>query len=249
MLQNRLAAERCSASGPGDKAAVAKLNRIIWLPEGVTGERAEQQAFIDALQRDAALQYGADLLRGDIEGLKGAMHQSLRGIAASPQPQSPPPRSTPVEETPASEKTVHVVMSEADRVGAVPLLKLLRAHGLQVSLPVFVGDAAALREANTQLRSDADALILFYGAGDEVWKFHQQSELRKQAATTMARSRRAVWTCLALPSTADKELLQQLGDPLLFDARAGWSVAALQPLLTALASASISAPAPTRAVP
>ena len=215
MLANQLAAEQCRHGG---------LKRIIWLPEGVTGERAEQQSFIEALQRDAALQYGADLLRSDVEALKGAIHLTLRQLETPAAPPAPRAADRPV---------VHVLMSEADRVGAVPLLKLLRAQGLDVTIPVFAGDAAALREANTQLVSGGDAMILYYGAGDEAWKFHQLNDLRKQAA---GGTRRSDWICLAPPSTPDKELLQSLAEPNLIDARAGVSDTMLQPLLAALRS-------------
>ena len=219
MLENQLAAERCRQGA---------LRRIIWLPAGVSGERAEQQDFIDALQRDAALQYGADLLRGDLEALKGAMHLTLRQLDTPAAPAAAP--------APAGQQVVHVLMSEADRAASVPLLRLLRAQGLVVTIPVFVGDAGALREANAQLLSGCDALILFYGAGDEVWKFHQQSELHKHGAAGSAGRRRSEWTCLAPPSTADKQMLQQLEEPNLIDALAGWPSAALQPLLAALAA-------------
>jgi hypothetical protein len=126
-------------------------------------------------------------------------------------------------------------MSEADRTESIPLIKLLRARGLRVTLPVFVGDAAAVRAANMQLVSGCDALILFYGAGDEVWKFHQESDLIKQAAS--GATRHSGWVCLAPPSTADKEMLLALGDSNLIDGRAGFSEAALQPLLSSLPAA------------
>ena len=218
MLENQLAAERCRQGA---------LRRIIWLPAGVVGERTEQQTFLDALQRDAALQYGADLLRGDIEALKCAMHLTLQQLDKPATPELAPAEG---------QQVVHVLMSEADRAASVPLLKLLRAQGLVVTIPVFVGDAGALREANAQLLSVCDALVLFYGAGDEVWKFHQQSELRKQGATGGAGRRRLEWTCLAPPSTADKQMLQQLEEPNLIDALVGLQAATLQSLLTALAA-------------
>lgn len=218
MLENQLAAERCRQGA---------LRRIIWLPSGVTGERAEQQAFIDALQHDAALQYGADLLRGDLEALKNTIYLTLRQLDRAVPAAAP---------TPAGQQVVHVLMSKADRAASVPLLKLLRAQGLMVTTPVFIGDAGALREANTQLLSSCDALVLFYGAGDEAWKFHQQSELRKQGAAGGAGRHRSEWTCLAPPSTADKQMLQQLEEPHLIDALAGWTAATLEPLLAALAT-------------
>lgn len=217
ILENELAAARCRESS---------LRRIIWLPDGVVGERAEQQAFIDALQREAALQFGADLLRGDLEALKGTIHSTLRRIET--------PESLPAAAVQAGQPIVHVLMSEADRSESIPLIKLLRARGLRVTIPVFVGDAAAVRAANTELVSACNALILFYGAGDEAWKFHQQSELAKQAAS--GPTRRTEWICLASPATADKEMLLDLGEPNLLDVRAGVSEEALQPLLSSLSA-------------
>lgn len=221
VLENQLAAERCRQGA---------LRRIIWLPDGVAGQRAEQQAFIEALQRDATLQYGADLLRGDVETLKGAVHAALRKLEA---PAAPPPAAAAA----GTQPVVHVLMSEADRAAVVPLLKLLRGKGVQVTFPVFAGDAAAVREANAQQLAGCDAVVLFYGVGDEVWKFHQQSELKKQVAAGAVGRRRSEWTCVASPSTPDKELLLQLEEPGLIDALAGPSAASLQPLLAALAAA------------
>ena len=218
MLENDVAAARSRESA---------LRRIIWLPAGVAGERVEQQTFIAALQEDAALQFGADLLRGDLEGLKGAVFQTLRRLETA--------QAAPAEGVKSRQRVVHLLMTESDRAQSVPLLKRLREHGLLATLPVFVGDASAVREANAQLVSSCDALVLFYGAGDEVWKFHQQSDLRKQAAAS-GTPRRSEWICLAPPSTPDKELLQALGDANLLDARDGVSGAMLQPLVSALAA-------------
>lgn len=229
MLQNRVAAERSGYSSPG--SGHRSLRRLIWLPAGVASARSEQQAFIDALQRDADLQRGADLLRGDIEELKGAMFAALKKPAA--------PAREPVDAAGGMrhQQTVHVLMSEADRAAALPLIKLLRAHGLQVTIPVFVGDAASLREANAQLQSSCDAVILFFGTGDGVWKHYKQTELRKHVPTAANGRTRTAWTLLSLPVSADKETLLLIDEPNLIDTLGGLSEAALQPLLTSLAQA------------
>jgi hypothetical protein len=157
------------------------------------------------------------------------MHSTLRQFQAPVAATAPAALAGPA--------VVHLLMCEADRSAAVPLLKLLRAAGLKVTIPVFVGDAASLREANTQLLAGCDALILFYGAGDEVWKFHQHNEVRKRSADTAARGGWSEWTALALPLTPDKEMLQALAEPGLIDGIAGWSAAVLQELLSALTAA------------
>jgi hypothetical protein len=155
VLQNELAA-RSRSHG---------LRRVIWLPAGITSAQPAQQAFIDALQTDAALQFGADLVSGDLETAKSAIHTALK-----PPPHCPPPRRG---------GPVHLVCDANDRKSVVPLIKQLRSRGLEVSLPAFVGDAAQVRETNRQLALDCDAILLYYGAGDEAWKFHQQNDLRK----------------------------------------------------------------------
>lgn len=238
-LENEVAATRCRQGA---------LRRLIWLPKEMSGERAEQQTFIAALQSDAALQFGADLLTGDVESLKCAVHQTLHQIE-NPSPVATPAPIVPVA---AGEATavatvvpvVHLVMSDADRTPAVPLLKLLRAQGVKATLPVFTGDAATLREANAQLVAESHAVILFYGAGDEAWKFHQERDLCKQAPG--AAHARTPWVWLAPPSTPDKALLQALGDASLLDGLANDQAqdqgTALQPLLTALGDLSKAGP-------
>lgn len=222
-LQNAMAAAQSQAGG---------LRRVLWLAPGAQGERPEHQAFLDALQTDAGLQRGADLLRGDAEALKGAVHQVLQALR---QP-APPPAPTG-----GSGPRVHLLMTEADRPAAVPLIKALRALGLAVSVPVFAGDAAALRQRHAQLVAESRAVVVVYGAGDEAWKFHQLSDLQKQAA--IAGSGPSRWLALLPPHTPDKDLEQALADPATLDLLAGVDAAALAPLRAALGPTVPGAPA------
>jgi hypothetical protein len=213
-LQNAMAAEAAQARG---------LRRILWLAPGAQGERPEQQAFRDALQTDASLQRGADLLNGDAEALKGAVHQTLQALRKpAPAPAAPV----------GPGKRVHLLMTEADRAAAVPLVKALRARGLAVSVPVFAGDAAELRQRNAQLVTDSQAVLVVYGAGDEAWKFHQRSDLQKQAA--IAGGGPPCWLALLPPRTPDKDLEQALAEPGTLDLLGGVDGGALAALLQAL---------------
>lgn len=216
VLQNRLAAERSKAG----------LRRVIWLPSGTTGTQAAQQTFIDALQQDAALQLGADLVNGDLETLKAAIHAALKKPEAPPDP--------PTETGAAGAPRVHLVCDARDRKDSVPLIKQLRGLGLDVTLPLFTGDAAEVREANRQHVLACDALILYYGAGDETWKYHQENELRKLQGQDRQRPLRARFTLLAPPLSDDKEVLQALADADTLDGLNGIALQALTPLVTAL---------------
>lgn len=79
VLQNELAVQR-SKSGA--------LPRVIWLPEGTSSEEPPQQAFIEALRRDAEVQFGADLITGRLEELTAEIHAGLKKIK---QPESKKP--------------------------------------------------------------------------------------------------------------------------------------------------------------
>ena len=217
MLENSMAAQRCRNS---------TLRRVIWLPGHVQGERREQRDFITRLQTSADEQYGADLLRGDFETLKGEIHARLRQSVALPL--------NSASATPAGPAKVHLLMSEADREAAVPLIKLLQARGLEVTIPVFVGASAAVRKTNSDLIRASDMTILFYGVEDELWK-HDQIKLRKRViAPDSARPHRA-WTCLMPPLTEDKKLLLQIGGSEVINGLNGLSIALLLPAIKALA--------------
>jgi hypothetical protein len=220
-LQNAMAADVAQARG---------LRRILWLAPGAHGERPEQQAYLDALQTDAALQRGADLLRGDPETLKATVHQALQALQKPAPPPAPAAGAGP---------RVHLLMTEADRAGVVPLVKALRALGLSVSVPVFAGDAAELRQRNAQLVADSRAVLVVYGAGDEAWKFHQLSDLQKQAAISGSGPSR--WLALLPPHTPDKDLEQALAEPATLDLLAGLPGSALAPLQAALGEATAGA--------
>jgi hypothetical protein len=68
-LQNALTAE-CSQRR-------ASFSRLIWLPTDWRMKEARQEAFINALQNDPALQAGDDLLQISLEALKNTIQDKL----------------------------------------------------------------------------------------------------------------------------------------------------------------------------
>ena len=218
VLQNELAARQCRQG---------RLTRLIWLPEGTTSAQPQQQAFLRSLLEDDEAQFGADLLTGDLEQLKAAMHATLQKLAQAPPP-APPDRG---DNTRAP--LVYLLCDERDRKASVPLRRWLRDQGVDVALPAFEGSAAAVREANERLVASCDALLLFYGAGDEAWKRTTDSELQKRRGQRSGPAL-PLFTWLAEPGTPDKADLADLADPGLIDARAGFDAGLLQPLCAVL---------------
>jgi hypothetical protein len=79
------------------------------------------------------------------------------------------------------------------------LRKWLIDQGMEVKLPLFAGEATAVREANENLLAICDAVLLYYGAGDEAWKNAIDSDHRKIRAYRGAKPLPARTTYLAEP--------------------------------------------------
>jgi hypothetical protein len=213
VLQNELAVELCRRGG---------LQRVIWLPSSTDSEQARQQAFIQALHQDAEVQFGADLITGDIEELKTAIHGTLRSL------EKPDPPAQEVQTAEAGDtRLVYLVCVEKDRKATIPLRKTLKREGFEVALPAFEGDAAAVRGANQKLLSACDAIIVFYGAGDEAWKRTIDNELKKMPGYRGGKPLLARYTYLAEPKTGDKEDLIDMEESGLIDGLGGFDEAAL----------------------
>ncbi|PWT82994.1 MAG: hypothetical protein C5B58_07245 [Acidobacteria bacterium] len=222
-LQNEIAVKLCRTNA---------LLRVISLPDGTCSSNATQQAFIDALLKKSEMQFGADLVTGDLQTLLGTIHAVLKKLA---QPKSFQP-STPGGD-PHSRKTVHVLYDEKDGKDVIPLLKFLIGKGLEISRPIFTGDdAGRVREANQALYMGCDAIILFYGAGDQTWKYFQQTELKKMRGLRGEKPLLAEVTYVAAPSTEDKEVVVSLAEGDVIDALNGLSEAGLAPFIRAVAS-------------
>ncbi len=198
VLQNELAVKRSKSDA---------LKRVIWVPEGTESKQAQQQAFIDALHEDAEAQIGADLITGDIESLKTLIHATLAKLER-------PDSQLPAVQTAAADqaKLIYLICNEKDRKATVPLRKYCRGRGFEVTIPAFEGDAAAVREAHLQLLTTSDAIVLFYGAGDEPWKRTIVNDLKKMPGYRSGKLP-AVYIYLADPKTPDKEDLIDMGEP------------------------------------
>jgi hypothetical protein len=214
-LQNELAAKRSRSD---------QLKRVIWVPEGTQSGQAQQQAFIDSLHQDAEAQIGADLITADIEGLKTSIHAILTKLE-KPEPQ-------PADQT----RLIYLICNEKDRKAkaTVPLRKFLRDQGFKVEIPAFEGDAAAVREAHQQAMTNCEAVILFYGAGDEAWKRTIDNELKKMPGYRSGKPLLASFTFLADPKTTDKEDLIDMEEPNLINGLGDFSDAMMTAFVQAM---------------
>ncbi len=222
ILQNELAIGRCKKGG---------LRRIISLPDGTRSQSPAQQEFIERLLTDAELQSGADLVTGDTEELKEVVRAALKKLQ---KPETPPPESR-------GNKLIYLICDEPDRHATIPLRKFLKSRRCDVQIPLFEGDAAAIRQNNQDLLAGCDAVILFYGHGDESWRRSVDNELKKASAYRCAKPLLASVIYLAEPITECKKELIELEEPNLIIGFQGFSDVEMMKFVNALEGRS-SAP-------
>src|SRR5262249_15612296 len=136
-----------------------------------------------------------------------------------------PPARDAIAAQAADDKTklVYLICDEKDRKVTIPLRKWCKQQGFEVALPAFEGDASQVRTANQQLLASCDAVLLFYGAGDEAWKRTVDNELKKMAGYRGGKPLLARSTYLAEPRTSDKGDLIDMEEPGLINGLAGFA--------------------------
>jgi len=225
-LQNELAAARSDAHG---------LERLIWLPHGTGAEGARQRAFVARLQEDDSAQRGADLVAGSMESLKRAVFDVLERKRQTPEASLHEP--APAED---GSSLVHLLCTSDDRKGTVPLRRFLRTRGIEVTLPAFEGEAAEVRAANQRLLARCDAVILYYGRGDEAWKRTIDTELKKLPVFRTRGDLPPVHTYLAAPGSHDKDDLIDMGEVNLVDGLDGLVEARMSAILESVGAAAVA---------
>jgi hypothetical protein len=218
VLQNELAIERCRAAG---------LRRVIWLPDGASSSNPEQQRFIEALQHDRQVQFGADLITSDIETLKSSVRAALRKL------EKPAAAAGALPQAGEASRMVYLICDEKDRSATVPVRKFLRTAGIEVRIPVFDGDAAALRRANEESLTQCDAVLVFYGAAGEAWRRTVDSDVKKNGyRREKPLSVSSVY--LAPPANNDKSDLVEMEEANLINGLGGLDPAAMGPFVDAV---------------
>jgi hypothetical protein len=196
VLANGLAAEYSKRNN---------LKRIIWLPRGVRTNSPRQQEFLETLRNDPETRFGADLVEGGLEELKAAIRTELKKIES-------PEVSQPAQPVAPLRKMVYLVFDELDREAVMPLRKFLRNQGFDHRVPAFNGDAATVRQANLDMLTTCDEVIVFYGVKEDSWKASIDAEILKAGAMRTSKPLLAPWTYLALPESQDKTDAKELAD-------------------------------------
>ena len=217
VIQNELAAQR---------ARSAALRRVVSLPTGTQSSDPQQEAFIAAMHCEADVQFGADLITGDLESVKAAVRGALAQIEA------PPGASAAAEVTDATQEKpkLYVIYDKPDLQATGDLRDVLEKY-FKVLKPVFGGTAEEVRLANVDRLNQCDAVLIYYGSGTDMWMEGVSSEVDKAAALRPRPPLRAVFKWLAGPPTDDKNDRMRKPRPDVINGLSGFSESLVEPIV------------------
>ena len=230
VMQNDLAIER---SAGGD------FGRLIWLPEDLESEDERQVRFIDTLQTDARIQAGADILQTSLGDFKSAIQRRMR--PPEPPKEEPPPAPAPAPGVSAGAapfdegplKRIYLIYDQRDGEEPVVVTDYLFDQGFEVIQPVFEGDEAQVRRDHEENLSICDAVLLWYGAGNELWLRAKLREVQKSAAFGRKKPITAKAVLVGPPDTPVKGRFRT-HEALVINQRGTFDPAAMQPFLSQL---------------
>jgi hypothetical protein len=214
VLQNEIAAQKCKKG---------KLQRLIWLPSdtGIDETDERQKQFIHQVRTDAETQYGADMFETPMINFNYALHDKLESIKSprtARKDRSNESRYSPTtiskndrEEKVANEsegiktQQIYLMCDQRDLDHTAELEDFLYHSEFDVILPAFEGDETELMEDHRENLKSCDAVILYYGQGNELWMRSKIRDLTKIAGYGRTRPLDVKAVFLAPPVTRQKE--------------------------------------------
>lgn len=162
-LQNQVAATYCET---------APLQRLIWIPKGLTPKDERQASFIRQLESEPRTVTGAELIADTLENLKVL----LRSRWERERKQSEPAADRATEA-----RRVYLICDQRDEESIEPLEDYFYSQGIEVSLPGFDADESEVQQIHIKNLSDCDAALIYYGAAGMHWVDFMIRDLQKAA--------------------------------------------------------------------
>jgi hypothetical protein len=182
------------------RAAERGLSRLIWIPEGLVVDDPRQKRLVERLRLDQRITDGADLLETIFEDLRTMMQDWLRRALAPP----PSPAAPPIAGATTAPRA-YLIADQRDASSLTQWADALFEDGLEVAQPIFDGDEAEIREYHEENLASCDGVLIFYGAGNELWLRRKLRELQKAPGYGRTKPKPFVGICLTGPRTPEKE--------------------------------------------
>jgi len=163
--------------------------RVIWMPPNLTVDDPRQQAFIDRLKSDPG--DPTELIEAPLEDFKALLWTVVD-------------RPKPAIGAVTPRRSVYVVCDRRDLEATRAVCDFLFLQGFEVLMPIFDGDEAEARELHQENLRTCDAVMIYFGAANEVWLRRHLRDIQKAASFGRVAAAPATAVYLGLPDTPQK---------------------------------------------
>ncbi len=182
-----------------ERAQTGNFPRLLWIPIGLEADDERQQHVLEQVRSDERIDDDADLLETFFEDLRTVVQDWLKRDR-TPRVAEPEPAAE--ADTPPS---LYLISDQRDVSRILPWADTLFEQRLEVLHPLFDGDEAEIREYHQENLTTCDGVLIFYGAGNELWMRRKLRELQKSAGYGRTKPPPVVGVCLIPPRTPVKE--------------------------------------------
>lgn len=186
------------------KSSIARLPRLIWIPEGVEPTDDRQTALLDKLNQGKDGVTGADLVHGNLEDFKSIILDKLRALDEPPSVTTAQSNGLNGHAVQTS-LVVYLICDMLDIDAIKPLEDYLFDHSCEVVIPIFEGDESQIREDHIENLKMCDAAIIFYGNANELWLRSKMRDFMKISGYGRAKPLQAKAVYLGEPATPSKQ--------------------------------------------
>ena len=197
------------------------FSRLIWIPPELKAKDERQQQFVEKLRTEVGIQRGADLLETPLEDFKAAIHHKI----------NLPERSVEKDTGEMGLTRLYLICDQRDLERTPSLVDYLFDRGFEVILPVFEGDEAEVRLEHEENLHTCDAVLIYYGAANELWLRRKLRESQKIAGYGRLKPMLAKAIYVAPPESREKARLRT-HEGLVIRQVKGFAPASLEPFLT-----------------
>ncbi len=192
-IQNRLAAERAKESG---------FTRLIWMPPRLETSDERQREFVRRLRLEIESGKNSDLLETPFEDLRTGVQNLLK----PPSVEKPPlgDQSGSAEEL----IRLYFIYDQRDLDSIEPWQHYLFEYGLEILRPLFEGDETEIRECNEENLRTCDAVVIHYGAANELWVRRKLREIQRIGGLGRTEPLKALAILLGPPIRPEKRHFQ-----------------------------------------
>ncbi len=181
------------------RSTQGRFSRLVWLPSGLKIDDDRQRKLIERLRLDPRIREGADFLETFFEDLRTMIQDWLK------KDRTPPPAAAPATSGQSPTPKLYVVADQRDQALIGPWIDGLFEEHLEMIPPVFDGDEAEIREYHEENLVHCDGVLIFYGAGNELWVRRKLRELQKAPGYGRTKALPTVGICLIGARTPEKE--------------------------------------------